>query len=185
MLQQTLPNGFMLREQAYTLRELPALLASTDGWRSMHVTYEEPHVERLWRPWVSPRGEFRLNLHRIRSCVKGAALFHPHPWPCASYMVRGEYEMQIAYDEREYTGDIDLTSIAATLYLCAGSAYEMVHPHSWHSVSPKSSDTLSVFLTGTPNGRSAPVPPVKQGPLPEALFADVFADFRKEFGVGT
>jgi hypothetical protein len=175
-------HGYMHRALARAMRDLPALLATSGNWKSLHVTYEEPHVERLWIPYGDGE-EFRLNIHRIRACNVGATLFHPHPWPSASYILRGVYEMQVAYDEREYRADLDLLNVAATFYLPAGTAYEMVYRHGWHAVSPKTENTLSVFLTGRPWGRSGPVPPVRQEPLSPELFADLFADVRREFRV--
>jgi len=61
------------------ISELPALLASHEGWKSVDVTFHPPRVERVWRQW----GKNRILLHRTYPCDKEYGLWHPHPWSSA------------------------------------------------------------------------------------------------------
>ncbi len=126
---------------------LPLLMQERVAWRSVFVDYEHPFVERLWREW----GEYRVYLHRIHPCAAGEALFHPHPWPSAMKVLSGSYQMAVGYGS-----GVPAPPVVATLMLCAGSRYEMVHPDGWHSVRPLEVPSLSLMVTGTPWRRWSP-----------------------------
>lgn len=105
-------------------------------WNSVDVTYEDPHVERLWLPL----GENRLNLHCIHPCKK--PLIHPHPWPSAVKILTGKYLMGV--------GTMGSNDPTATMVLREGSSYEMLDPIGWHYVQPLDGCSFSVMLTGRP-----------------------------------
>jgi hypothetical protein len=130
---------------------MPEMLADSEGWQTLDVIYEPPHVERLWRPLIIDGESYRLYLHCIHACDPGQALFHPHPWPSAVKIVAGGYEMAVGYG----TGDVP-PPIAATLWLAPGTYYEMINPDGWHYVRVPKGTSLSIMLTGTPWSRPSP-----------------------------
>lgn len=148
----------MLDQLAHALASLPDLLRETEGWSSLDVDYHPPRVERLVRPY----GSARLCLHRIHPCPAGAALFHPHPWPCAIALLAGRYELGVGYGPSPQP-----PSLAARVLASAPTRYEMLEPDAWHYVRPLEAPVLSVMLSGPPWSRSAssPRPARKLGPL--------------------
>lgn len=123
-------EDFIAKDTFYKLlRDTPF-----DSWQSLDVDYEPPRVERVW----IQHGDFRVNLHRIHPCDK--ALYHPHPWPSAVYVLSGQYEMAVGTSNTEASRQI----------LTSGSMYEMLDPHGWHSVRPLGRPSLSLMLTWTP-----------------------------------
>jgi hypothetical protein len=129
-------------------------------------------VERLW---TNVADGMRLNLHRIHPCVK--ALLHPHPWPSAVVIGDGIYEMETGYSSSDTASPV----IVATMLLSAGSGYEMIHPHGWHSVRPIGGPSLSVMLTGKPwetPGLSHPGKDVKHPSLTQIALRDLLYAFR-------
>lgn len=129
------------------LEQIPDLLLDYMAWNDVKIDYEHPHVERLWRQI----DDFRLSLHRIHPCKTGQALFHPHPWPSAMAIVRGEYEMAFGFG----AGD-EPPPIASRLYAKAGTRYAMIHPDAWHSVRPIHAPVWTVMVSGKPWQRRAP-----------------------------
>jgi hypothetical protein len=128
-------------------RELPDLLATPAGWRSLKVDYHPPFVDRVWREW---RGH-RLQLHRIHPCAPGDALFHPHPWPSAMRIHAGTYEMGVGWGAGESP-----PPIAARLIASGPMEYEMVDPDAWHYVRPIGGVAMSVMVSGAPWARWSP-----------------------------
>lgn len=110
-------------------------------WRTVDVTYEDPHVERVWTQW----GDLRVNLHRIHVCEK--PLFHPHPWPSAMVVCAGAYLMGVGHSEAG-----EEPREAARVCLERGSSYEMLDPHGWHWVKPLGPDpvAMTIMVTGKP-----------------------------------
>ncbi len=163
-------SGQMLQTLKDVLKNLPDLLRdSSVSWNTVDVTYETPHVERLW----IPLGPNRLNLHRIHPCEK--ALSHGHPWPSAVQIISGQYEMGVA---KKF-----FRKPQATIILTAGSSYEMVDPEGWHYVRPLVGPSLSVMLTGKPWPKDKVHRPGKgqNGPLAESAKAELLNLFRAEF----
>jgi len=133
--------------------ELPQLLLE-GGWRNVHVIYDKPHVERLWRQW----GENRISLHVIHPCDESESFFHPHPWPSAMRVLSGEYAMKVGFGEGLVT-----PPTASTLVLSPGSVYEMTHKDAWHSVIPKTV-CWTVMVSGKPWEREMPQEPKEKQP---------------------
>jgi len=120
-------------------KELPDLLDRYD-WESLNVDYFPPKVWRVWRQ----HGDFRICLHKIFPTDK-VVLYHPHKWPSAMRVLKGQYEMNLGYK-----WDIELDPHhAGKLILAAGSAYEMNLPHQWHSVRPVNCEyALTLMIMG-------------------------------------
>jgi hypothetical protein len=136
-----------LLEQA--LRELPALLASTQDWHGMHIDYLLPHVDRAWRPWR----DCRLSIHRIYPlATEDTVYLHPHPWPSAMHILDGRYEMAIGYGP-----GLVAPPIAARLVMTACASYAMTERDAWHDVRPVGGPVISVMLSGVPWHREMPV----------------------------
>jgi len=141
-------------------------------WQTLEVLYEEPRVERVW----VQIGENRLNIQRIYPC-EGEPFFHPHPWPCAIFILKNRYKMNVGYGSPFGP----TPRIAATVEMVGGSRYEMLDPNGWHDVSPTGDPVLSLMLTGPvwtkrqtiTSAQKAENPPlsdeVKGGILAEAL----------------
>lgn len=114
---------------------LPSLLdGDTSSWQTLDVDYESPRVERIW----FPHKDYRVNLHRIHPCE--SALYHPHPWPSAIYLLSGSYISVMGTDNIR----------VSTQRLVEGSAYVMNDPEGWHIVRPEEHPALTVMLTWQP-----------------------------------
>ena len=131
----------MLSKLLELLPTIPLLLQDIDRWHAVKVVYHPPIVWRLW----TQINDNRLYLHKIEPCNSSEALFHPHPWPSAIYILDGDYEMKIGY-----SCDDKPPPIAATLVLSKNSSYEMMDSNGWHSVRPIIKSSLSIMLAGKP-----------------------------------
>lgn len=135
------------------LKELRTFLVTGFGdlldpgkWNTLDVDYFPPRVERLWMQ----KGDNRYYLHFIHPTDK-PCLFHKHRWPSAIHMLKGAYEMGIAYSEKEVTSEeAYLLPNAAKLILNEGSSYEMTESHGLHYVRPIGGPSFSVMVTGKP-----------------------------------
>ena len=154
---------------------LPELLRDPARWASVDITYHPPHVERLWTS--VPEG--RLFLHRIGTCARGDALYHPHDWPSAMKILRGRYEhgIGVAGAGAQSSADVEVLSVAE---LAAGTYYEMVNPRVWHWVRPLEV-VYTLMLAGPPYGADTrqpfPKPDARQGPLASARAQALLAEF--------
>jgi hypothetical protein len=161
-------------------RRLPQLLKSMDGWLPRFVTYEKPHVERLYRE----DGPNRIYLHRIHKCEEAEAFLHIHPWPSAMRVVSGHYAMRVGVDvaqDRLYNKDrpswAQFYEHAAKLIIGPGTAYEMTNIDAMHSVQPLTDTTLSLMVTGPVWSKSTAKQ--KQNPdLPQEAAQRLLQDFR-------
>lgn len=143
-------------------------LLGSDGtpWQTLHVTYAEPHVERLWIPYR----DGRLFLHRIHPCVESNPLWHPHPWPSASRVVRGSYIHRIG----------DANGPKQVTRLSAGSSWDISDPGIWHSVDPLE-PVLTVMVTGRlfDEPETFERPTVRQSALTPSQRRQLLSDFRE------
>lgn len=149
-------------------RALPRLLEDgVSSWNSMNITYEFPHVLRLWRQFDE---EHRVSLHIIQpipgSFTPGEHVWpndpvpvpfrHKHPWKSGVMVMNGRYKMRL------FRGDS-----VSEFVLSGGSSYAMEDPNDEHSVDPID-EVLSLMVTSKPfpveiTGPQKPVP--KQPPL--------------------
>lgn len=147
--------------------ELPDLIRDAAGWDSLDITYRPPRVQRLWRTW---RG-YRVNLHCIEACDD--PFYHPHPWPCAIWTVRGRQEVGFGFGK-----GTEPPPVASRVVLGAGSFYEMTEFDAWHYVKVTSGPMLSVMITGAPWGRKMPdEPKIKLSSLHPDHKADLLRAF--------
>jgi hypothetical protein len=151
-----------LRALLPTIRED---LRRTDGWHCREITYEHPHVLRLWRQY----GDDRIFLHRLSPVLAGSeAMWHPHPWPSATLIVDGRYTMGIAENVYRWccstvTPDDITGDQLAEIEVGPRSAYTMANPETWHVVRPLV-PTYSIMLTGQPYEHPVKFPsPVSAG----------------------
>jgi len=172
----------MLSVLADAIRALPQLLETPEDWHSLDITYHPPRVERLWTQW----GEYRILLHVIHPCDDGEALFHPHPWPSAMYIVNGQYEMKVAAQIGDAIPSLREDAIRGETLTRAlfgkGSQYEMVEPKGWHSVRPLNGPAYSIMVIGPlyePRVVMPHVPMDKQQPLCPKRFDELFSEWKE------
>lgn len=125
--------------------KLLQLLEQSNIWNTLDVDYFPPRVERLWTQIDT---EHRLFIHIIHPTTE-PCLFHKHRWPAAFKMIKGQYEMGIAYSEKEISSDeaYNLPEISKVI-LTEGSYYEMINTHSLHYVKPLGEPSISLMITG-------------------------------------
>jgi hypothetical protein len=167
----------LIRLQQLLCGPLQDMLADpAHPWKTVDVTYEDPHVERVWTQW----DEDRVSLHRIHPCA--SPLFHPHPWPSAMKVFSGQYAMGVG---RSKSGGTPGETVR--LVLAPGSQYEMLDDHGWHWVQPVDLPVMSVMLTGKPWKMPEGFPRHGQGhvhaELSDAVRDDILVWFRRELGV--
>jgi hypothetical protein len=156
-------------------QELTDLWADESAWRSLSITYEQPHVERLYAdlPSVVGRPTLRVLLHRIHPCEPTKALWHSHPWPSAVKLLDGEYEHACGFEHR--TGH---RTVVRSL-LQAGASYEITDPLAWHYVRPIDEPVHTIMITGKPWPQHTTPKPVPQSELTTEQVEDLrltFAD---------
>ena len=115
-----------------------------DDWHSMLIDYHKPHVERVWRQ----QGQYRVMIHRIHTCKREEALLHPHPWPSAMRVIRGEYEMGVTYGG--FGRMHEPNPNAVVIQGGVGMRYEMTDPKAWHYVRPLTDTVLTLMIVGQP-----------------------------------
>ncbi|HYD93449.1 MAG TPA: hypothetical protein VEB18_03295 [Candidatus Paceibacterota bacterium] len=165
----------LMRAEAALPELIPELLDPKGSWSSLAVRYHPPFVDRLWRPFED---RYRLYLHRIHACSKRDALFHPHPWPSAMRVLKGNYEMAVGYGAGS-----EPPPIAATFHLKPGSAYEMTDPDAWHYVRPLSDEyTYSIMVTGEPWSRTSPGTGETHRALNTIEFNNLYMFFSTHYG---
>jgi len=153
-------------------KELPALLASEEGWQTLNINYHPPFVDRVSRRW----GDYRIYLHRIHPCESSEALFHPHPWPSAMRILSGVYEMAVGHGEGEQA-----PPYAAKLIASGDLKYEMVDRDSWHYVRPIDDVAMTIMITGRPWERWSPSPEVSLRPLDDDVRDEILNYFRERY----
>lgn len=162
----------MLKMLAAAVVELPDLLDVEEAWESLYVDYEYPYVQRLWKSFRHGR----LFLHCIHPCDSGQALYHPHPWPSAMFIARGQYEMAVGYGSGQIPPPVACRFLAGP-----GFRYEMTEPDGWHSVSPVRDVCWTVMVTGRPWERWTPRSSSPLRPLNPEERARMFEFFRDAF----
>lgn len=113
----------------------------TEEWDSLIVNRRKPHTYRVFRQF----GEHRVCLHRFDPCGPDDCLAHPHPWPGAFLMLKGEYVHKIGYSDSLGTDPTFVFTEIVRPY----SMYEIIHPQTWHSVQPLQT-TYTIMINGSP-----------------------------------
>ena len=137
-------------------QQLPGLVKSLEGWKTLFVNYHAPFVERLWRPFGDGN---RLFLHCIYPCKAKEALLHPHPWPSAIRVLQGLYGSVIGAGSGTETPPVVYETVVRASP-GASYRYAMLHPDGWHAVIPLAGPVFSVMVTGKPWNR--PIPAVTE-----------------------
>lgn len=123
---------------------LPAIvdmLPQTDRWDSLIVNKRKPHTYRVF----TQVDDIRICLHRFEPCGPEDCFEHPHPWPGAFLMLRGEYIHRVGYSpDLESDPDFLLTEIVRPY-----SMYEITNKQTWHSVQP-TQETYTLMVNGPP-----------------------------------
>ncbi len=165
----------MLAVLARAESELPHLLCDGQGWNSLFVDYDFPHVKRLWREYD---GAYRLYLHFIYSCEKNEAMYHTHSGPSAMKIVDGGYEMGVGYG----SNILSPPPIAATLIMSAGSTYEMSEVYGWHYVRPVGGVTVTIMVAGKPwENKISPKSTKALDPLSDSDVEMILSYFRNKY----
>jgi hypothetical protein len=155
-------------------KDLPELLASSEGWRTFKLDRHAPFIDRMLR---EHRGG-KLFLHRIHPCAEGVAPYHPHPWPSAMRILEGTYEMAVGYGAGERA-----PPIAARLIASAPFEYELTDAFAWHSVRAIGAPAMTVMVTGPRWDRPSPREDQRDdkplSPLSEAEVAAMLAYYRR------
>ena len=161
----------MLKKLLEANKEAKRLLTKNHSWNSLWVNYHKPYVERLWVQW----GEFRISLHKIYPCKKDEELFHPHPWPMASYILKGEYEMGVGYSQNSEIEPL----LATRLIISDGSSYEITNPNCWHYVRPINDPSYSLMVTGKPWVNKPESKALKLKPINPERKVKLMSEFKK------
>lgn len=163
-------------------RELPERIRS-GGFRSMHVTYAKPFVERLF----FQRGEHRVFLHRIEGCKPEEALWHAHPWPSLIKVLDtegGAYRHTVGArtSSRSRTSadnDTIVSSVQTSIATPMNTiVYTMLNPDAYHSVCTDRC-SWSVMITGT--RWSPPEPSKLQSALEPARVQELLTQWARYY----
>ena len=115
------------------------LLGETDKWNSLIINKRKPHTYRIF----TQIGENRVCLHKFDTCSSSESFPHPHPWPGAFIILHGAYRMKLGKSKDRAT-DPEWVS---ELIMGPGSAYEIVDPLVWHTVTPLKT-TYTIMMNG-------------------------------------
>jgi len=122
------------------LSDIPRSLVE-DEWDSLLINRRKPHTYRIFRNF----GEHRVCLHVFDPCDPEDAFPHPHPWPGAFLLLKGEYVHTIGYSpDLETEPDFLYTEIVRP-----GTMYEIINKRTWHKVQP-TQRTYTIMVNGPP-----------------------------------
>lgn len=164
--------------------EVKSILNAPREWqmanlKSMRIDYYPPVVERIWMQ----KGDLRFYFHVIRQSPVKDCLFHKHRWPSAIHILQGEYEMSLAYSEKNVSSEEAYgLPIVSKLILSPGSYYEMTEPHGLHYVNPLTPTTMSLMVSSLPYPeqiKEAEHP--RLGPLADLRFFAILEAFKLVF----
>ena len=127
------------------LQELiPRVLEATkrpEGWDSLIINRRKPFTYRVFQNFDG----LRVCLHKFDPCEPDDEFPHPHPWPGAFLLLKGEYVHHVG-------GSPDLTTPPEFYFreiTRPYSMYEIINPHTWHRVQPLK-ETWTVMVNGEP-----------------------------------
>ncbi len=132
----------MLNELKNVLAMLPDWLDHPERWESLLINRRKPFTYRVFTSWFDKR----VCLHKFDKCHTHEAFPHPHPWPGAFIVLKGAYRMDLSLSKNR---EDMLPAPVSTIYMTAGSSYEITNPMVWHTVVPLM-ETYTVMVNGTP-----------------------------------
>lgn len=122
--------------------EIPTLVSDPSKWDSLVINRRKPHTYRVFlqRNWRE-----RICLHKFNPCDTHEAFMHPHGWPAAFILLHGSYRMKLgsSLDHKANPWNTE------ELIMSKGSAYQILNPLTWHSVTPLE-ECYTVMLNGYP-----------------------------------
>lgn len=106
------------------------------------ITFDEDVPQEVADRFVTILKAEAQNIHQ------SDPLYHPHPWPSAMLIVKGEYEMKVGYGDPNG----EPPKMSGRMILRPGTMYEMTDPNEWHYVSPTvgTQYTHTIMVTGKP-----------------------------------
>jgi hypothetical protein len=134
------PNTWMNRLEEM-LPEIQECLQKPDEWDSLIINRRRPFTWRAFRQF----GENRVCVHMFEACEPHEAFAHPHPWPGAFLLLKGEYIHRVGYSKDRESEPEFLFSERVRPY----SMYEITNQLTWHSVQPLR-ETWTIMLNGKP-----------------------------------
>lgn len=136
----------MIDQLDKAIKVLPKYLGGSLVWDSLVINKRKPHT---YRAFMFPKDEglegTRICLHRFEPCDESDAFLHPHPWPSAMVVLRGEYRMKIGASPDSKSSPV----IVLDEILAKGSKYSMTSPLGWHAVQPLTT-CYSIMINGQP-----------------------------------
>lgn len=118
------------------------LFGLDNGWKSLIINRRKPFTYRVFQNF----GDMRVCLHKFDVCEEEESFFHPHPWPGAFFIVKGNYLMNVGRsDNLEDDPHFVYRQIQAP-----GSSYEIIYPETWHSVTPLGGTVYTLMVNGLP-----------------------------------
>ena len=115
-----------------------------DQWDSLVINKRKPHTHRVHRMF----GNRRVCLHRFSPCEDEDVFSHPHGWPAAFLVLKGEYIHTLGCSNT-LSGD-DAHAEPRFIYrevVRPYSMYEIVNPFTWHRVQPTET-TYTIMMNG-------------------------------------
>lgn len=169
----------------------PALLALPDlldrrSDKSLHITYEQPYLNRITYIISKNNRTARLSNHHFFAAdneqefventtniinpyygeplIQGTNLYHPHPWAAGFKLLDGSYDQKIAYATQLGLDNPpqDYKIVHQDARDPETNSYVFNDPLIWHEVMPrnnKSVDTVMVTYKPVDWGQTGPTPP--------------------------
>lgn len=116
-------------------------LSDPKNWDTLVINRRKPHTYRMWT-YIDG---YRVCLHRFNPCEADEVFAHPHPWPGAFLMLKGEYIHDIGVSR--YHNDKPEWLYREIIH--PGTMYEITHPRTWHKVQP-TKETWTIMVNGEP-----------------------------------
>lgn len=113
-----------------------------NDWDSLVINRRKPHTTRAFRMF----GENRVCLHRFEPCEEEDCFSHPHPWPGAFLMLKGEYIHTVGCTNF-LIGKKKHVQWLFREIVRPYSMYEITNPFVWHGVHPLK-QTWTIMMNG-------------------------------------
>lgn len=122
--------------------DLLTWLDDPSKWDSLVINRRKPHTYRVF---TQINWKDRICLHKFNPCDTHEAFLHPHGWPAAFLILHGSYRMILgsALDHKANPWTSE------ELILNKGSAYSILSPLTFHSITPLE-ECYTVMINGYP-----------------------------------